>query len=360
MPYGSLYFKELAEKIMGESEVKNTNLPSHIGSSIQQTYTRQSYYDEVFKKEKYNELTKENRKRKEYEQEYTGKRVVIMICSKCNMNCKHCYVSYKGNRNPDELIELVTKLKDKYELELNGAEVLTDLEYLKAFKLAGQHFLLSNGKAIIDNPNTIDALKENEINSVSLSYHFGVQDSFAAVPEEKLNEVIKKLHENNIDVRLMTTITAKNYNQIEEMCKKSIDLGVKGIKFTNLVAQGKNFDLYNYLLNEEEKKQFFEQLSKVREEYDKDTLIIERCGTFGKNLCVSKSNFKCICGRDQVVLTPNNSLYPCVFLAKSGYEIGKLKNDKLMVSGNFEVFTDNCLVDEVCNKTLLYKRKEVE
>ena len=316
------------------------------------------HYDEIYKKDKYNKMTDENRKRKKYEQEYTGKKVIIMICSKCNMNCSHCYVSYKGNRKPEELIELVTTLKDKYEIELNGAEVLTNLEYLKAFKIVGQHFILSNGKAIVTNPNAIDALKENDINSVSLSYHFGVQKVFLSATDEQLVRVIDKLHRNNIDVRLMTTITSKNYNRVEDMCKIAADLGAKGIKFTNLVAQGDNFTLYDYLLNDEEKKQFFEQLAKVREEYDKDKLIIERCGTFGKNLCVSKSNFKCICGRDQVVLTPNNSLYPCVFLAKSGYEIGKYEDGKLLVSGTFEVKTDDCLVDEVCNKTLIYKRNE--
>jgi MoaA/NifB/PqqE/SkfB family radical SAM enzyme len=360
MPYGSLYFKKLEEEFLKSGYADKAYLPNHVGTSVRQIYPNEQYYDEVFKKTRYNELTDENRKSKRYEHEYTGKRVIIMICSKCNVNCKHCYVSYNGNRKPEELIELVTTLKDKYEIELNGAEVLTDLEYLKAFKIVGQHFLLSNGKAIIDNPKTIDALKENDIESVSLSYHFGVQDDFSEITEEKLNTIIAELQKNGIDVRLMTTITSKNYDKIEEMCKRASDLGVKGIKFTNLVAQGKHFDLYNQLLNDDEKTKFFEQLSKVREEYDKDTLIIERCGTFGKNLCISKSNFECICGRDQVVLTPNDRLYPCVFLARTGYEMGELVDGKLMVGENFDVKTDNCLVDEVCNKTLIYKRREVE
>ena len=353
----NLCHKKLTEAIEGLNEA---NLPSHVGNCTQPSYVNEQYYDEVFKKDKYNQLTGEDRKKKKYEHEYTGKKVIIMICSKCNEYCKQCYISYNGNRKPKELVELVGNLKDKYQIELNGSEVLTDLEYLKAFKIVGQQSIESNGKAIIDNPKTIEVLKENNINSIALSYNFEIQNSLSSITIEELDKIINLLQKNNIEVGLITTITSKNYNQIEEMCKKAQDMGAKGIKFNNLVAQGKNFDLYNYLLNEEEKKEFFEQLSKVREEYDKDTLLIERCGTFGKNLCVAKSNFKCICGINQVVLTPNNRLYPCIYLAKTGYEIGKYEKGKLMVSGTFEVKTDNCLVDEVCNKTLLYKRKTVE
>ena len=34
--------------------------------------------------------------------EYDGKYVTLMLCSKCNINCKHCYVKYKGNFDKDK------------------------------------------------------------------------------------------------------------------------------------------------------------------------------------------------------------------------------------------------------------------
>ena len=66
--------------------------------------------------------------------EFSGKKVIIMCCSSCNMSCEHCYVSYKGNRKPSELLEIVKQLKNKYEVVLNGAEVLTNLGYLDSYK----------------------------------------------------------------------------------------------------------------------------------------------------------------------------------------------------------------------------------
>lgn len=43
--------------------------------------------------------------------QYKGKKIIIMACSKCNINCKHCYISYSGNRKPEELLTLVKELK---------------------------------------------------------------------------------------------------------------------------------------------------------------------------------------------------------------------------------------------------------
>lgn len=39
--------------------------------------------------------------------EYTGKTVKIMTCSKCNTKCKHCYINYSGDFDPDELYNIV-------------------------------------------------------------------------------------------------------------------------------------------------------------------------------------------------------------------------------------------------------------
>ena len=65
--------------------------------------------------------------------EFEGKKVDIMCTSECNTNCEHCYVCYKGKRNPEELLTLVSYLKNKYKVMLNGAEVLTNPEYLSSY-----------------------------------------------------------------------------------------------------------------------------------------------------------------------------------------------------------------------------------
>ena len=293
--------------------------------------------------------------------EFTGEKIIIMICSDCNINCRHCYISYKGNRTPEELLQMVEQLKDRYSIELNGAEVLTNLEYLKAYKLLGQHFIISNGKAILENPDTIKRLKENDISTVSLSYHFGIQDKISVITEEDLNHIIKELQENGIEVRLMTTINSKNHDRILEMCEKASDLKVRAIKFTKFISQGNALHLNkNNQLQNDQVEEFFQQLQEARTTYDKEDLLIERCGTFGQDQATMKNNFQCLAMNQLVVITPDNHIYPCVFLAKPGYEIGKYEEGKVLVYPDLEWDKNKCLTDEICNKAFQYKLRKEE
>ena len=195
--------------------------------------------------------------------EYDGKKVTFMCTSKCNTNCEHCYVSYKGQRNPDELLNIIKKLKNKYKIMLNGAEVLTDLRYLKCYKELNQQWILSNGLALL-NQNVINEIKENNVKSVSMSYHFGIHNEISKVKTDTIGNIIKKLRESDIEYRFLTTITSKNYQLIEEMCRISCEMGARGIMFTNFIRQGngKNLDK-SLIMNQEQLNSFFEYLKKV-------------------------------------------------------------------------------------------------
>ena len=65
--------------------------------------------------------------------EFNGDSVIIMSCSKCNANCKHCYISFDGNLDGDELYDMVSKLKSKYKIYINGTEPLMNKEFLKSY-----------------------------------------------------------------------------------------------------------------------------------------------------------------------------------------------------------------------------------
>lgn len=289
--------------------------------------------------------------------EYKGKKVIVMCCSCCNLNCEHCYISYKGNRTPEDLLEVVTNLKDKYEIALNGAEVLTNPGYLKTYQELGQNYILSNGLEISQNPKIIDTMREHGINSVSISYHFGIHDQISLISSKDLEETFKRLKEQGFNFRLMTTITTKNYHMIEEMCDKAHELGAKGIYFTNFMLQGNalNLEDMNLVLNEDEINSFFKQLMKCREKYNKDELLIERDAGFGKNKLSDHDHFRCPSTSDLVVLTPDNNVYPCIFLAKPGNEIGiyhdgKIYIDEKLLSIVNEHNGETCFAKEICNE----------
>jgi len=291
--------------------------------------------------------------------EYNGKELIIMACSKCNNSCSHCYISYKGDRKPDELYEIVKKLKSKYQININGAEILTDTGYLKSYKEINQHFVLTNGKVFLTNPNIIEELKKNNINSVSISYHFGIQDDISMIKESELYEIIKIIKSNSLNFRILTTITAKNYMLIPYMCDKAHDIGARGIKFTNFLKQGNAQSMSeDNILNMQQIKKVFELIEEERNNYDVSDFIIERCGTFGKNEFSSHDHFFCDCITDSIVLTPDNNIYPCVFLAKHGYEIGTYDGEKIFLQEEIINKHDECFAKEICNESkILIKRR---
>ena len=103
--------------------------------------------------------------------EYTGKTVKIMTCSKCNTKCKHCYINYSGDFDPDELYKLVEQLKNKYEVKLNGTEPLLNEKYLKSFAIADEDIILTNGLVFKDNLELVDKIKEAGIKRIFRRYY---------------------------------------------------------------------------------------------------------------------------------------------------------------------------------------------
>lgn len=284
--------------------------------------------------------------------EYEGKNVILMACSACNINCKHCYISYKGNRTPKDLLAITKHLKKKYIVKINGAEVLTNINYLSSFQELNQSYIMSNGIAIYQAPKIIDKIKSFGIKSVSISYHFGIQNDISMMKQRSIDATIKIIQEKGIETRILTTITTDNYDKVDKMCEKARELGVKGIKFTNFLAQGNATELSsNLILNENQKQEFLNQIGEARKKYNKNDLIIERCGSFGEDSDESRNRFKCIAITDLLVITPDNNVYPCVFLAKPGFEIGKYENGKIMI---YDQFAKNdgtyCLADMICNR----------
>lgn len=283
--------------------------------------------------------------------EYNGKEVILMACSSCNIKkCEHCYISYEGDRTPSDLKKIAKILARNYDVYINGAEVLVNKEYFDSYKIVNQNWMLTNGFEIYRNPSILDYLKERGIEIVEMSYHFGIQDKISKINNAMLEKNIGYLKEKGMKFKLLVTISTENYTMINKMCEKAVELGAYGIEFTNFLKQGnaRNMSTSN-LLSSEQICEFFDQLSLARKKYPKEQLVIDRSGLFGKNKNSSSCNFNCPAGRDMVVVTPDNNVYPCLFLAKPGLEIGKLEDGKILLNEHIDNDGNLCLAQELCN-----------
>ncbi len=279
---------------------------------------------------------------------FKGNRVILMACSKCNVACAHCYIGFKGNREPEQLAELTQSfIESGKHVRIDGAEVLTDLGYLKSYKIAGQDWIMSNGLRIFREPELIDIMKEYGIDTVYMSYHFGIQNELNEITVNMLNEVIKKLREKDMKVVLMTTITNKNVSDISKICDISKELGATGIEFNKLFNQGKAKKLMDLELSNNDYDTFFSQLHTSREKFGISELEIARSGTFGVDTIFKPNNFKCSAGIRKVVITPDNRVYGCTSICKPGYEIGQYIGGQIYIYSDFYNDRSWCLSDKL-------------
>ena len=281
--------------------------------------------------------------------EYTGKQVTIMACSDCNANCEHCYISYTGNMTGKYLLQMCRLFKNKYKIIINGTEPLLHEDYFEAFKLSDQNRILTNGLIINSDETILDKIKETGIKNIAMSYHFGTEIS--TVPQDIVEQAIIKIKKHNLNPELMCTITVENYDKLDDICKKTIDLEVNTIRFFNCINTGKcESNCSNFCLDDEQINHFFDQLVEVRKKYGKDILKIKRNGLFGKDSNNTNYNFKCVASIDEGVITPDGNVYPCIFMAKPGFEIGHYENGKILLYYQLDNNEDRCIAHDIFNK----------
>ena len=277
---------------------------------------------------------------------YKGNRVTLMACSSCNANCNDCYIGYNGDRTPEDLYNVAfTLLQDGKHVRIDDAEVLTNLEYLKTLKLVGQNWIMTNGLRIYQDHSIIKLLKNNGIDTVYMSYHFGIQNTIESIPSNIIDEVIKLLKDDGFNIYLNCTLTSKNYNGIIEYAQQAYKKGARGIGFNKIFQQGKAVNIADLDISNHQLLTFFEKLNQLRKMYKPEEFYITRGGSLGHDMFVGKDNFRCNAGHNKVMITPDSNVYCCNAMCKPGYEIGIYKNGKIYLYTKFNHDETICLAE---------------
>ena len=247
--------------------------------------------------------------------------ITIMLTSKCNNYCSHCYINYDGDWDVSEVVECINDLKGTYNINLDGAEILTKPEYLSLFPLVDQHHLMTNGKAIYENPSLIDLLKQNGITDVSISYHYGIHDEVSSFRSSCVEQTIKLLLSSNFNVTVMTMLNKKNFLLIPDICDFFVSFGIKKVMFANYICQGKNKDR-NSILDKNEVNCALNSIHSMRQKYESSDFYVSRTGAFGFD-SMHGCNLCCDAGTEGFVILPNRKVCPCVFLCENNFFIGE-------------------------------------
>lgn len=280
-----------------------------------------------------------------------SKTITIMTCSACNENCNHCYISYKGNKRAEEIKDMMISLQGQgWQVMLNGSEPLLFDGFLELYGMADQDKIFSNGKIILQKPELIQKIVKAGLKRICLSYHYGVQDQWSNVSLEEVEQVAKMCKSSGLDVCLMCSLCQENYLLLDEICKKAKELNVDEVHFTNFICQGNAVKrgLQKHILSEEQILIALKKINELREKYDIDDLKITRCGSFGNN--IGSKNYYCDAGITDYVITPDNSIYPCIFFAGiPEYKLGEYSNGKLNLTKKCNHNCSGCFAKDILN-----------
>lgn len=254
--------------------------------------------------------------------------ISIELTHKCNFKCIHCYGEYDNqtvetmdfNKLKEFLIEC--KSLGVEVLELTGGEItmhpniceiLTLIHDLK-FRLVT---LLTNG--FKRNDELYDIIIKNKQNTVvQIDLHGNTKEYlewFVKVPNtlEVVKSNIKYLHDNGVFMRVVTVVTPRNVEQVEEIAAWVHNMGIQNYGVSPVIPTGRGDQDSDELLftNVESFKRFEEVLSNLAKTYDRsflnlidnDELMKSNCGALVSNPSLSPTGDIKLCSMDCLDVT---------------------------------------------------------
>jgi radical SAM protein with 4Fe4S-binding SPASM domain len=269
---------------------------------------------------------------------------------KCNLKCKHCYVSHSATvnelslRNIFQIIQKISKAGTSH-IEYSGGECLCRNDALKIFDITNNlkipFSFRTNGTLITE--KTAKILSRMKYLNV---VHISLDGS-----NEKINSIIrgkgqfqstirgiKNLVSQNIHPRIVYTCHKHNLSDMENVIKLCIRLGIRDIYFSPIFFQGKA-EKSELLLSVQQSIQMSEDINNFSDKYSREITmpsLMKSLKTF-QDLGIKRVG--CGLSRNNISISPNGDIFPCRRLsAYPELKIGNILEDsikEIIKSGRF-------------------------
>lgn len=181
--------------------------------------------------------------------------VTLRITNKCNLRCRHCFVSagegWENELNTDEIKNLIEEFA-KFRiltLVLTGGEPLLREDFFEIAAYAESKNVpiqLSTNGTLIDD-NVIENLQQmTNLQAVVLSLDGGSSSTHDYIRGhgnfDMTIALIKKLVQAGIPVHINTCLNRVNFAEYKKIIKISMDLGVKVIQLAPVFIEGRARD----------------------------------------------------------------------------------------------------------------------
>ncbi len=208
----------------------------------------------------------------------------LEVTSRCNAKCEHCGSSC-GEKIPKDEIEYeylektLKEIADKYDpkdilLNVTGGEPFLRKDLFKlmdyAVSLGYSWGVTSNG--ILIDEKLVKKMEESKMSTISISIDGTKEthESFRKVPGafDKIIKGIKLMQKiPSIEVIQITTVAnKKNIDELEDVYKLVLELGIKDWRVVNCDPIGRAKDNSDILLNAEETKRLYKFIKDKKQE----------------------------------------------------------------------------------------------
>ena len=215
---------------------------------------------------------------------YKPLHVSIEVTDYCNFRCKHCYVSSCPERlskiSYEDMVKLIDKLWNNgvKVIELTGGECTTHPQFRQILKYASDKFnlvsIISNGYLIGKDESLADFIGNlnNVTAQISIDGDKEFHDEFRGKKGAFDNAInaVKNLRKKNILVRIASSITHNNVDQVEFLFNLSKELDVSAFAVSPVSTLGRGSCYKNCSSSDDELKN---KINNYLEKYKDDELF---------------------------------------------------------------------------------------
>jgi len=248
------------------------------------------------------------------------------VTNACNLHCAHCITSsgdaLENELSTDEALKLIEELAELnvFQIGFSGGEVFVRKDIFQLMERAkelGIRVQVTTNATLV-NHTIAERLSALELVTVGVSLEGATEESYGKFRgKENFKRAlkgIKILLEYNLPVKIKTAVSRDNIDEMEDIVKLAVELGVKAVDMFLLYPEGRAESMKERTLNREEIKEFLIRLSELRKKYSGkiDVDVDDKPNAFLVDPSLNTST--CGAGVYWAEVLPNGDVVPCVFL----------------------------------------------